>query len=221
MKKVNPKAAQELITANSSDVLRNEGGAFLDAFGTTTKNEGDASGFIANMALSDKRSGVQSNDSIKDRLSTFLDKTGVTKGGFDSAMDKGKSIYNALVRMADDVSPFYQAYLKMKDKRDNTADELNAEIAKLAAERKKLKLIEAPLTAMDTTYAMYQKASPLEMEKDILSLLKTVHKYRGTFVLLWHNSSFSVPAYRSLANVYENIIQAGAEADFSNFKASS
>lgn len=52
---------------------------------------------------------------------------------------------NALVSIASDVSPFYQAYLKIKDQRDNTADELQAEIAKLAAETKKLKALEAAI----------------------------------------------------------------------------
>lgn len=139
-----PKAFQALITANSSDVLRNETGTFLDAFGTKTKGSGTDNeiSFAKNLNISDTREGLKFDLSIKDRVEDYSKKVGETKGGFDSAMDKGKSIYNALVRMADDVSPFYQAYLKMKDKRDNTADELNAEIAKLAAERKKLKALE-------------------------------------------------------------------------------
>ncbi|MBK8563688.1 MAG: polysaccharide deacetylase family protein [Saprospiraceae bacterium] len=75
-------------------------------------------------------------------------------------------------------------------------------------ERKQLKLIEAPLTAMDTTYAVYQKATPSEMEADLTSLLEAVKKYKGRFTLLWHNTSFHVPEYQAFAPVYERFLQA-------------
>ncbi len=73
-------------------------------------------------------------------------------------------------------------------------------------ERKQLNLIETPLTAMDTTYAVYQKSTPLEMEADLIGLLETVKKYNGCFSLLWHNSSFHVPEYQALAPVYERFL---------------
>jgi peptidoglycan/xylan/chitin deacetylase (PgdA/CDA1 family) len=73
-------------------------------------------------------------------------------------------------------------------------------------ERKQLKLIEVPLTAMDTTYAIYQKSAPIEMEDDLVGLLDTVKKYNGSFTLLWHNSSFHVPDYQVLAPVYERFL---------------
>ncbi len=79
-------------------------------------------------------------------------------------------------------------------------------------ERKELKLLEIPLTAMDTTYAVYKKVTPAVMEDDLMELFKTVKKYSGTFVLLWHNSSFGVPAYQAYTQVYERFLKSAAKA---------
>ncbi len=90
----------------------------------------------------DKIRGISAETSISNRVQDHLEGTGVHESGLKKTGDALKSGANALVSIASDVSPFYQAYLKMKTQRDNTADELQAEVAKLAAERKKLKALE-------------------------------------------------------------------------------
>jgi uncharacterized protein DUF7033 len=72
--------------------------------------------------------------------------------------------------------------------------------------RKKLKLKEYPLTAMDVTWTGYQKYQPEEVMREVDSLLSKVRKYGGVFVLLWHNSSFHVPAWQEFEGVYEKIL---------------
>ena len=75
-----------------------------------------------------------------------------------------------------------------------------------------MRLIEIPLTAMDATYPNYLRATPAEMEADLMSLLKTVKKYHGTFTFLWHNSSFQVPVYQHFAPIYERFLAAASAA---------
>lgn len=58
--------------------------------------------------------------------------------------------------------------------------------------RKKLKLKVMPLIVMEGSFFTYQKeVKSKDVIKKILDLKKTVKKYNGTFVLLWHNSSFT------------------------------
>ena len=76
--------------------------------------------------------------------------------------------------------------------------------------RKKLILKEKPLIAMDTTFVDYQKNSPEETKTQIDNLINTVKKYKGTFVLLWHNSSFDIPPWDKFQNLYEEIIKNGS-----------
>ncbi|MEZ4963563.1 MAG: polysaccharide deacetylase family protein [Saprospiraceae bacterium] len=73
--------------------------------------------------------------------------------------------------------------------------------------RKKLRLKEVPLTAMEVTWKKYLKATPEKMLGDMLSLLETVKKYQGTFVLLWHNSSFNTPEWKRFGGVYDNLLE--------------
>jgi hypothetical protein len=72
--------------------------------------------------------------------------------------------------------------------------------------RKKLRLQEIPLTAMDVTWTSYLAATPEKMWADMSGLLETVRKYQGTFVLLWHNSSFNTPAWEGYRWVFEKVI---------------
>lgn len=72
--------------------------------------------------------------------------------------------------------------------------------------RRKLKLKEIPLLAMDTTFAIYQNASPEALWMDICDLYEKTKKYGGSFVLLWHNSSFNAHVYQKYQNQYETII---------------
>ena len=72
--------------------------------------------------------------------------------------------------------------------------------------RKKLKIKELPLTAMEISWINYLKTPPDQMFNDISSLIKKVRKYKGTFVLLWHNSSFNIPEFQPYEHVYKKIL---------------
>ncbi len=71
--------------------------------------------------------------------------------------------------------------------------------------RKKLRLKEVPLTAMEVTWTSYSKSTPTQMLADMGELLATVKAYQGEFVLLWHNSSFNTPEWEPYRKVYTEI----------------
>lgn len=144
-----PAMAEQLFDANSRDARRDESSTILSAVGSKS-NSGFAVG-KDNIAIGDskgldelKGNLIKKGDfssGMKDRVQDHFDATGVSKGGV-GAMDTLKYGANAVIGVVEDVSPFFQAYLKMKSQRDTTADELQAEIAKLAAGRKRLKALE-------------------------------------------------------------------------------
>jgi len=73
--------------------------------------------------------------------------------------------------------------------------------------RNKLKLKERPLIVMEGSFATYQKdISPKEMEHKIFNLIKSVKKYNGEFVFLWHNSSFHTDEWRKYKYIYERVL---------------
>lgn len=72
--------------------------------------------------------------------------------------------------------------------------------------RKQLKLLEIPLTVMEGDYITYQQVSPKEMFTNTVELINTVKKHNGTFVFLWHNSTFNTPDYQPYEWVYKSII---------------
>lgn len=78
--------------------------------------------------------------------------------------------------------------------------------------RKKLKLREKPPVVVDCTLLCEAKLTPEMMTQRVLSLLQTVRKYRGNFVLLWHNSSFNTPFWRPYEKIYQKIIETLHEA---------
>jgi hypothetical protein len=78
--------------------------------------------------------------------------------------------------------------------------------------RKQLRLIEVPITAMEVTWTTYQKSTPTQMLEEISVLPETVRKYRGTFVLLWHNSSFKSPGWKPYQTVFEGFLESIAIA---------
>ncbi len=72
--------------------------------------------------------------------------------------------------------------------------------------RQKLGLKERPLIVMEVSFIEYQPhIEPQEMQKRILRLIDKVRKYDGSFVFLWHNSSFNTSRYRKYQDVYCNI----------------
>ena len=72
--------------------------------------------------------------------------------------------------------------------------------------RKKLKLKEMPLEVMEGSLVNYQNLSPEKVEKKIIKLMEKVKKYNGSFVLLWHNSSFNSDLWTGYQGVYEKIV---------------
>jgi len=75
--------------------------------------------------------------------------------------------------------------------------------------RKKLKLKEVPLEVMEGSLVNYQNLPPEKAEKKIIKLMEKVKKYNGSFVLLWHNSSFSGELWEKYKIVYEEILRYG------------
>ena len=74
--------------------------------------------------------------------------------------------------------------------------------------RKKLKLYEKPLIMMEGSFATYQNQISKQVMIDrIVDLYKKVRKYNGTFVILWHNSSFNTPSWNKYKGVYETILE--------------
>ena len=72
--------------------------------------------------------------------------------------------------------------------------------------RKKLKLKEMPLEVMEGSLVNYQNLPPEKAEKKITKLIDRVKKYNGSFVLLWHNSSFNFSVWNKYASLYKNIL---------------
>lgn len=170
--KKNPSAAEKLFEASGHrDIQRNESSIALSTIGqggysnvginkdnstvsgsnlenlkgNLIKDNEEKSGKVNLTGTVDnlKKALTKENfsEGINKRVSGYFDANGTSKGDV-GAMDALKYGANAVVSIVSDVSPFYQAYLKMKDQRDKTADELQAEIAKLAAGRKRLQAIE-------------------------------------------------------------------------------
>jgi hypothetical protein len=76
-----------------------------------------------------------------------------------------------------------------------------------AVTRTKLNLREKPLIAMDVTLASYLRLQP-EAAWEILSALKQeVYRYRGSFTLLWHNSSLDDVVWTGWRELYKSFIQ--------------
>jgi hypothetical protein len=70
-----------------------------------------------------------------------------------------------------------------------------------------LKLREKPLIAMDVTLALYNNLSPAVGFDKLLALKREVEKHRGTFVLLWHNSSLRDYFWKPWEEVYRSILK--------------
>ncbi|MEA2042572.1 MAG: polysaccharide deacetylase family protein [Bacteroidota bacterium] len=72
-------------------------------------------------------------------------------------------------------------------------------------ERRKSQVQERPLIAMDA--AMGRDKSSEKIIQNVKVLAKTVAKYKGDFVLLWHNNSFYDPHRRELSLKYPELIE--------------
>lgn len=72
--------------------------------------------------------------------------------------------------------------------------------------RKKLNLKEKPLIVMDGSLSSQKEMTVSIMKERILNLIEKVRKHNGSFVFLWHNSSFNVKEWRSYNKVYEEVL---------------
>ncbi len=77
--------------------------------------------------------------------------------------------------------------------------------------RKRLNLREMPLIAMDATLVQYRRMPPGRAQSKLHKLIDRVYRYDGTFVLLWHNSSFNLYPWSRYEKVYENTLDYAAE----------
>jgi len=72
--------------------------------------------------------------------------------------------------------------------------------------RKKLRLKEKPLIAMEVSIVKQENMMPENMKNIIEKLILKVKKYNGEFVLLWHNSNFKFTEYRNYEHIYQEIL---------------
>ncbi len=71
--------------------------------------------------------------------------------------------------------------------------------------RKKLNLKEQPLIVMEQ--ALIKKyPNKDDFYIKIIALKEIVKKYKGTFVVLWHNNNFNVVEWERFKDVYENVL---------------
>ena len=73
---------------------------------------------------------------------------------------------------------------------------------------KETNLMIFPFQAMDATFKTYLKQSPAEAEKKIIELREKVKKVNGTFIVIWHNDSFSPTSEgKEWRKVFENLLK--------------
>ncbi len=72
--------------------------------------------------------------------------------------------------------------------------------------REKLKLIEEPLIVMEGALVCTHPDLP-EFKTAIEGIAKTIKKYNGTFVFLWHNNNLHSYEWKKYGTHYENIIE--------------
>lgn len=73
-------------------------------------------------------------------------------------------------------------------------------------DRKELKLREKPLIMMEVSLKQYENLSADQAIKRIDTLRTTVEKYNGSFVYLWHNSSYEKDGWEEYNSVYERTL---------------
>lgn len=75
--------------------------------------------------------------------------------------------------------------------------------------RSELRLREMPLVVMEASLAVYQDMDPQDMLHQMNSLLATVRKYQGQYVLLWHNDNFNHVYWKPYKSLYESFMWQG------------
>ena len=73
--------------------------------------------------------------------------------------------------------------------------------------RKKLQLKEKPLIIMDKSLVMHHRGLSITQLEDMAKeIIDRVRKYRGDFVLLWHNSCLNIPEWENYKSIYLTIL---------------
>lgn len=73
-------------------------------------------------------------------------------------------------------------------------------------ERKELNLIEQPLIMMDVSLKQYENLGVNDAIKKVEKLKSMVSQYNGSFVYLWHNSSYEKEGWEGYNTVYERTL---------------
>ena len=72
--------------------------------------------------------------------------------------------------------------------------------------RKELNLIEQPLIMMEVSLKQYENLGVNDAIKKVEKLKSTVSQYNGSFVYLWHNSSYEREGWEGYNTVYERTL---------------
>lgn len=72
--------------------------------------------------------------------------------------------------------------------------------------RRQLKLQELPLVIMEGSLINYQKLAPEAMQAAMNGLIRTVKRYQGSCVMLWHNSSFHTNHWEPYQHLYSEVL---------------
>ncbi len=80
-------------------------------------------------------------------------------------------------------------------------------------QRKMLPLFERPLILMEGSWMRYNPKSPDRFLEDAKNLMEVVKRYKGTFVLLWHNSTLGFHFESENRKLYERILSFVAESE--------
>ena len=73
-------------------------------------------------------------------------------------------------------------------------------------ENREIGIWEIPLIVMDTTLRFHRGLSADQAFSTILTLLETVKRFRGVFVIVWHNSSFDEQLWAGWRRVFEDFL---------------
>lgn len=79
-----------------------------------------------------------------------------------------------------------------------------------------LDIWELPLTVMETTLRVYRGLSSEEAYKPLSSLLDTVGRHHGLFVMLWHNSHLCESEFPGWRHLYECVMDEIGSGDVFN-----
>jgi hypothetical protein len=78
------------------------------------------------------------------------------------------------------------------------------------SEKRPYRILEIPLVVMDTTLRSYQNITPELAYPVVERLCNVTAKFNGCLTVLWHNNFFSPYKFAGWREVYESLLQKGA-----------